>query len=782
MTNDLADQKTQNSSAYVLSGLLIALGATLLVGGMRLIALHGSAYYVLAGFIYVVSGVLVWRGNIWGARLYAALLIATLAWSLSEAGLTPWSLLPRLALPAALGLWFLALGRRREPNQNKTATTCPFNLAGSMGLLCFAAISVAFVSPPQALSTASLFSFENIAAMADVQGEASADWPNYGNTLRGTRFSPLTQITPENVSHLQVAWTFRSGETQNPITSAEATPLKVGDTIYTCTPHDVVIALDAESGAQRWRYDPHVGAATYFILTCRGVAYYHSAERRDACADRIILATMDERLLAIDAKSGKLCDDFGDRGTVSLREGMGQMLPHYQSQTSPPTIVKDHIVVGALVLDNQSVDMPSGTIRSFDPVTGRLQWAWDMGAPDRIGLPPVGQTYTRSTPNSWTVFAADEDLGLIYIPTGNPSPDFYGAGRRPFDEKFGSSIVALEIETGRPRWSFQTVHHDLWDYDLAAQPVLTNLDTPEGIKPALVQATKRGDIYVLDRRTGVPIVPVAERAVPQGAVPGEQLSRTQPFSGLALPSPLLTEASMWGLTPIDQMMCRIAYRESRYTGMFMPPGITPSIIMPGLTGMVNWGGVSIDPGHQVVIANYMIFPWRGHLVPRAAVPKAMAASPYTSLMRGTPYAWEQGPWLGPLGVPCSQPPWGALAAIDLSTNRVLWNEPLGTGHDSGPMGIPSMLPLTMGMPSFGGTVTTRSGLVFISGTMDRYLRAIDLRTGRELWKTRLPAGGQATPMTYSAGGRQYVVVTAGGHSIMGTKFGDYTIAYALPAR
>jgi len=774
-----ADRKTQSRPPYVLSGLLIALGVTLLVGGIRLAALHGSSYYVLAGSIDVACGVLLWRRNLWAERLYAALLLATLAWALWEAGLAPWSLLPRLALPAALGLWFFALRAPREPNEAQVAAS--LSSAGLAGLLCFALIAVAFVSPGQAVSSVAPYSFENIpATLEDQTGASDDEWHNYGNTLRGTRFSALTQITPENVSSLQVAWTFRSGEIQNPITSAEATPLKVGDTVYTCTPHGVVIALDAVSGAQRWRYDPHLAAATYWILTCRGVAYYHSPAPTGACADRIIMATMDERLLALDAKSGELCNEFGDRGTVSLREGMGQMSPHYQSPTSPPTIVKNHIIVGALVLDNQSVDMPSGTIRSFDPVTGRLQWAWDMGAPDRIGLPPPGQTYTRSTPNSWTVFAADEDLGLIYIPTGNPSPDFYGAGRRSFDEKFGSSVVALDIETGRPRWSFQTVHHDLWDYDLAAQPVLVNLDTPEGVKPALVQATKRGDIYVLDRRTGTPIVPVAERAVPQGALPGERLSKTQPFSGLALPSPLLTEASMWGVTPIDQMMCRIAFRQSRYSGMFMPPGLTPSIIMPGLTGMVNWGGVSIDPDHQVIIANYMIFPWRGHLVPRAEVPKAMADSPYTSLMRGTPYAWEQGPWLGPLGVPCSQPPWGALAAIDLGTNRVLWNRPLGTGHDTGPMRIPSMLPLTMGLPSFGGTVTTRSGLVFISGTMDRYVRAIDIRTGRELWKSRLPAGGQATPMTYSAGGRQYLLVTAGGHSILGTKFGDYTIAYALP--
>lgn len=773
-----ADRKTQRWPTYVLSGLLILLGMILLLGGARLAALHGSSYYVLAGAGDLACGMLLWRRSLWAERLYAASLLATLAWSLSEAGLVPWSLLPRLALPAALGLWFFALAHRRESNEPSMIRS--LNWAGSAGLLCFAVIAVAFLSPQPALSNVAPYSYESIPVASIEQIPASEEWRHYGNTLHGTRFSPLTQIKADNVAQLKVAWTFRSGEPQNAITSAEATPLKVGDTVYTCTPHNAVIAIDAQSGAQRWRYDPQVVPATYWILTCRGVAYYHSPVASGTCADRIITATMDQRLVALDAYSGELCDGFGDHGIVSLGEGMGQMLPHYQYPTSPPTIVKDHVVIGALILDNQSVDMPSGVIRSFDPVTGRLQWAWDMGAPERIGAPPAGQTYTRSTPNSWTVFAADEELGLVYIPTGNPSPDFFGAYRRSFDEKYGSSVVALDIETGRPRWSFQTVHHDLWDYDLAAQPVLADVNTPEGIKPALIQATKRGDIYILDRRTGTPLIPVAEREVPQGAVPGERLSKTQPFSDLALPSPRLTEASMWGATPIDQMLCRIAFRQSRYAGMFTPPGVTPAIIMPGLTGMVNWGGISIDPDHRVIIANYMMFPWRGHLIPRAEVPKQMAASPYTNLMRGAPYAWVQGPWLGALGVPCSQPPWGALAAIDLDTNRVLWNEPLGTGHDTGPFGISSLLSLTMGMPSFGGTVTTRSGLVFISGTMDRYVRAIDIRTGRELWRARLPAGGQATPMIYQAGGREYLVVTAGGHSILGTKLGDYTIAYALP--
>jgi quinoprotein glucose dehydrogenase len=403
-----------------------------------------------------------------------------------------------------------------------------------------------------------------------------------------------------------------------------------------------------------------------------------------------------------------------------------------------------------------------------------------MGAPERTGAPPPGETYTRSTPNAWTLFAADEQLGLVYVPTGNASPDFWGAKRRSFDEKYASSVVALDVATGRPRWSFQTVHHDLWDYDVSSQPTLVDLPTPTGSRPALIQATKRGDIYVLDRRDGTPIVPVHERAVPQGASPGDQVAKTQPFSELALASPVLAESSMWGVTPLDQLVCRIRLRESRYEGIFTPPGLQYTVIMPGLTGAVNWGGVSVDLDHNVLVTNYMMLPWRGRLVPRQQEPKEAAAAPFANRMLGTPFAWEQSPWLGPLAVPCSQPPWGALAAIDLGTQRILWSRPLGTGRDSGPLGIPSMLPFGMGVPSMGGTLTTRGGLVFISGTLDRYVRAFELRSGRELWKARLPAGGQATPMPYMAGGSQFLVVTAGGHSIMGTKFGDYTIAYALP--
>jgi quinoprotein glucose dehydrogenase len=772
MTQDQDRGLRRPRPPYVFATLLGAIAALLIAGGLRLVLLGGSPYFLIAGLVQVGSAVLLWQRNVWGAGLYAGMLLGTLVWALWEVGLTPWPLASRLAMPAGLGLWLLLPYARRGLTLDNPSNAATF--AGVAALTCFACIGLAFIHAQWTPFSGPLPPPNpTLAAAAD-------DWPHYGNTLRGTRFSALQQITAANVSSLRVAWIYRSGETPNPFSSTEATPIKIDDTLYTCTPTNTVIALDAVTGKPRWRHEAHNEESTYPIRTCRGVAYYRAPTSDVECPTRIIAATLDARLLALDANTGKPCNSFGHNGSVSLHDGMGPAERYYQYTTSAVTIVSGHVVLGALVFDNQSTDMPSGVIRSFDPLTGELQWAWDMGAPERIGAPPAGDTYTRSTPNSWTIFTADEQLGLVYVPTGDASPDFWGAKRRSFDEKYATSIVALDVATGRPRWSFQTVHHDLWDYDISSQPTLVDLPTPSGPRAALIQATKRGDIYVLDRRDGTPIVPVHERPVPQGASPGDWVAKTQPFSELALESPVLTEASMWGATPLDQLVCRIKFRQSRYEGIFTPPGLEYTVIMPGLTGAVNWGGVSMDLDHNLLVANYMMLPWRGRLVPRAQEPKDAASSPFANRMRGTPFAWEQTPWLGPLAVPCSQPPWGALAAIDLSTRRVLWSQALGTGHDSGPLDIPSMLPFTMGVPSMGGTLTTRGGLVFISGTLDRYLRAFELRTGRELWKARLPAGAQATPLTYMAGGRQFLVVTAGGHSIMGTKFGDYTIAYALP--
>lgn len=751
-------------AAGISAAILALLGVGLVLGGTQLALLGGSPYYVVSGALMMGSAAMLWRGSEWGDYLYCATIVTSVLWALWETHAEPWGLMARLLAVSLLGIAVFFPRGRPTPGPAAAASLAALALIG--GAFLFAPRpTLAPISPRTSGSSA-----------------VNEDWQNYGNTLRGTRFSALSQVTPENVSTLEIAWIHRSGEAPQPSAANQATPLKVGNTLYTCTPRSVVIAIDAANGQERWRFDPGNRPGPYVMRNCRGVAYHSAAGATAECSQRIISTTLDGRLIALDANAGHLCEGFGERGAVSLFEGFGAVTLGYQYTTSPPTIVGNHVILGGLVVDNQAVDMPSGVVRSFDAVTGALQWAWDIGAPDRTGAPPSGATYTRGTPNAWSIFSADEKLGLVYVPTGNPSPDFFGGERRGFDEKYGSSVVALDIETGRVRWSFQTVHHDLWDYDVPAQPALVDLPVDGGVRPALVQATKQGDVYVLDRRTGEPILPVTEREVPRGAVSNDWVSKTQPFSEVTLAAGTLRERSMWGLTPIDQMLCRITFRQSRYEGIYTPPGLQQTIVNPGISGAINWGGVSLDEDRQIIIANSMVFPWLIRLIPREQMKPEMSASAIWSLpMAGTPYVvLTQQPFLSPLQVPCVAPPWGYLNAIDARSGQLLWRRVLGTGRDVGPLGIPSMLPLPTGTPSFGGAVTTRGGLIFISGTLDRYLRAFDLRTGDELWKARLPAGGQATPMTYMAEGRQFIVVTAGGHFILGTKQGDYTIAYALP--
>lgn len=614
-----------------------------------------------------------------------------------------------------------------------------------------------------------------------------AQWPSYGRTLAGTRFTPADGITPANVGHLSVAWTYHTGEdpTKEPdprnLPAFEATPLKIADTLYLCTPRNQVIALDAERGTERWRFDPKAVVKGTFLLACRGVSYYESPKPLPQCQKRILIGTIDARLIALDAASGVPCSDFGKGGTVDLTENIGKVEAGFYGVTSPPTIARGLAIVGALVLDDQSIDVPSGVVRAFDPVSGALRWSFDMGNADPNAKPKPGETYTRGSPNAWSVYSADEALGLVYIPTGNNSPDYFGANRNATAEKYASAVVALDIETGVPRWTFQTVHHDLWDYDVPAQPVLVDLDTPQGKVPALIQTTKRGEIFVLDRRTGAPLSRVEERPVPGAAAKGDTVSPTQPFS-VDMPSlagPILTEASMWGVTPFDLLSCRTQFKTLRYEGPFTPPSVQGSIHFPSNMGGSNWGSVSFDEDRQILIANTSEVPAIVRLIPRdqVAAEKARGVRIHNT-QTGTPYAALQTPMLSPLGIPCNAPPWGRLTAIDLKTKRVIWQRPLGTTEDRAPFNIS----LALGMPNSGGALVTRSGLVFIGAAIDSYLRAFDIKTGKEVWKAKLPASAQATPMSFvsESDGRQYIVIAAGGHKVLSSKLGDSVIAFALP--
>lgn len=621
-----------------------------------------------------------------------------------------------------------------------------------------------------------------LATLLTATAAAATDWPVWGGSLAGTRHVALDQITPANVGQLQPAWVFHTGEDPlhkpdpRNLPAFEATPLKIGETLYLCTPRNQVIALDAETGAERWRFDPKTDTRGHYLVTCRGVSFADTPAAAE-CKRRIIAPTLDARLLALDADSGRPCTSFADQGAIHLTEGIGKVDPGTYAVTSAPLIAGGVIVTGALVLDNIAVDMPSGVVRAYDAVSGTLLWAWDAGRAD-------GETgYDRGSPNAWSSFSADETLGLVFLPTGNRSPDYFGGHRTAAEERYNSSVVALDLKTGAVRWSFQTVHHDIWDYDIPAQPVLADFPKDGALVPAVIQPTKQGQIFVLDRRTGEPLTRVEERAVPQGAVAGERTSPTQPFS-VEMPSfgpPRITDADLWGLTPFDRAWCRRELGKYRNEGIFTPPSPQGTLVFPNNMGAMSWGSVAVDPDRQVMIVNSSRVGSIVRLLTRAeADAREAKGETLYQPQRGTPYAALIDVFMSPLGIPCTAPPWGRLTAVDLKTRQILWDKPLGTVRDHAPL----PLPWELGMPNSGGALLTGSGLVFIGASADAYLRAFDIKTGEKLWQDRLPGGGQATPMSYLSekSGRQFVVIAAGGHTHLGTKLSDAVVAYALPAR
>jgi membrane-bound PQQ-dependent dehydrogenase (glucose/quinate/shikimate family) len=776
-------------SARIFPVLLMLLGAALLYDGIRLIVAGGTFYYAIAGIAVVCSGALLWRGKPLASRIYGALLLATLVWSLFEVGTDLWAMLPRLALLTLVGLCFLMpFVRRRLYSSNPPPL---LNSARSKSVAAAAAVGVAVILvigarnpvnelPPRFAATVQ-------SGTADVPGE----WHHYGNTTHGTRFARVDQITPENAGELQEIWHYRTGRSGQ----FKATPLLIGELLYACTAMNVIVALDAESGEKRWEFDPQLTVPPVgFNTTCRGVSYYRApADYTGTCRSRIIMGTTDARLLAVDALTGERCADFGNGGEVNLLTGIGEAKPNIYLVTTPPLIARNLAVVGTRVADNFEVNEPSGVVRAYDAVTGKFAWAWDMGRPGINTEPGPGEEYTRGTPNVWTLMSYDDSLGLVYAPTGNSTPDFFGAHRSEASEKYTSSIVALDVNDGSVRWSFQTVHHDVWDYDLPSQPTLVDLPQADGtIVPALVQPTKRGELFLLDRRTGTPIADVEERPVPQGAVPDEWLAKTQPFS-VGMPQfrgPDLTEADMWGLTPFDHMWCRRAFLNLRYEGHFTPPSIEGTLVYPGNAGGFNWGGVAVDEDNQLMVATPLLMASRLALIPRDKVPKETRRY----LQLGTPYAAEIRMFMSPLAMPCIEPPYGRIAVVDLQTRKVLWNKRLGTTNESGPLGTKIGVRLPMGVPVAAGSMVTKGGVIFYGGSMDRYFRAFDLRTGDELWREYLPAPAHATPMSYLSpkSKRQIVVIAVPAERRFGMAesderrpppdpLGGHVIAYALPS-
>jgi quinoprotein glucose dehydrogenase len=767
--------------------LALALGARLAFSGLPLIAggtwlalLGGSWYYVLAGAALVISGALLAARRLHGAVLYAGLVAATTLWAISEVGLDGWALIPRLVgpylvlLPVIASLPLLAPGERGRRLARWSLAS--FAVAASV---IVAAVAVASRPAPAGVMPAP-------GAAAATPFSAAKDWPAYGGGTDADRYSALRQIDRDNVATLRRAWVALTGDLVRRNYAPETTPLKVGDTLYLCTGRNILIALDAASGAERWRRDPHVpDTAIPYTAACRGVVYYAppSAAPDQQCAERIIEGTVDARLVAVDARTGEPCKGFGAGGQVDTTVGLGLFAPSTVSFTSPPALVRGVIVVGHRIADGMERNMPSGVILGYDAVTGALRWAWDMGQPGETGLPAEGETFTRGTPNMWTIAIADEAQGFVYLPFSGPAGDFWSAARTPIEQEYSTTLVALDVLTGRPVWKFQTVHSGVWDYDLGGPPSLITYDAGNGPTPALVLPTKTGDIYVLDRRTGKPLTGVEERPAPQGGAEPEQRSPTQPASLYHSLRPHdLTERSMWGMSPYDQLLCRILFRRASYKGVFTPPTDKQRYIQyPGANGGVDWGGLAVDPARAVLVANYSDIADYARLRTKSAAELAASPRPREPQLRASPYRFDDNVgWRMPItGLMCKAPPYGHIRAVDLATGRMIWDRPLGTARANGPFGAPSMLPIDIGTPNNGGSVVTAGGLVFIAAATDNLIR--DIETGRTLWQDVLPAGGQATPMTYEADGRQYVVVVAGGHHLMDTPAGDYVVAYALPA-
>jgi quinoprotein glucose dehydrogenase len=620
----------------------------------------------------------------------------------------------------------------------------------------------------------------------------ASEWPSYGGDPGGQRYAVLDEITRDNVAQLEEAWTFHTGDVSDGRgevrsgSAFEGTPILVDGLLVFCTPFDRVVALDPSNGREVWSFDPEIDLQGDYAnqLVCRGVAHWRDARAAPGapCARRIFLGTLDSRLVALDAATGRRCADFGAGGEVALEAEAGETLWRGEySITSPPAVLGDRVVVGSAVSDNSRVDAPSGVVRGFDARSGRELWAWDLAPPgfDHRRGPTSAAGYALGTPNVWAPMSVDAERDLVFVPTGNAANDYW-RGERAGMNHYGSSVVALRGSSGEVVWQFRTVYRDLWDYDVPAQPTLTTLRRDGREIPALVQTTKMGLLFVLDRETGESLFPVEERPVPQDGAPGEQLSPTQPFP--LKPPPLvphrLALEDVWGLTFWDRNRCRELVGSLRNEGIYTPPSLQGSLAYPGNAGGSNWGGVAVDPGRQVVVANVTDIPFGVRLVPRRDYEAQRAAHPHDEFApaRGTPYALQRFRILSPLGLPCNPPPWGTLAAVDLAAGEILWQVPLGTVRDIAPL----PLPLRMGVPNLGGPALTSSGLVFIGAAMDDYLRAFDLESGEELWRGRLPAGGQATPMLYRIGSRPYVVIAAGGHARMGSRLGDALVAFSLP--
>jgi quinoprotein glucose dehydrogenase len=630
--------------------------------------------------------------------------------------------------------------------------------------------------------------------LAQAAPEQQGGWPAYGGDAGGSRYSPLTQINAKNVGELKLAWTFRTGELGQGVkdwrrSAFEATPILYNGTLYLTTSSTDVVAVDAASGALRWHHDSQSRKDLHYSDgVSRGVSVWvdEKAAQGAPCQARIFAPTLDGRLLALDAANGKPCPDFGEQGAVNLLKDIRSTFREGDEWrdylvTSPPAILDGKVIVGSSIGDNRAVLEELGTVRAFDARSGQLVWDWDP-IPRDAGNPIYKEWDSEklgnaSAANAWAPLSVDTARHLVYVPTGSASPDFFG-GERPGSNRWANSIVALDGETGKLKWGQQLVHHDIWDYDVGSQPTLATVRHDGKSVDAVIQATKTGFLFTFDRDSGAALFPIEERAVPQDAVAGEHPSPTQPFP--SAPPALVRQSKLtpddaWGVAWFDTRACRKRIEEYRSEGIFQPPAVKDSLMQPGNAGGSNWGGIAFDPQRQLAIANTMNLPFVVALVPRAELAAQRASEEYKGFefarQNGTPYGMRRKSFTSGLGIPCVKPPWGTLAAVDMERGTIKWQIPLGDTPG---------LHLNLGMPGIGGPIVTAGGVIFIAATMrDDRLRAFNTDDGKLLWSASLPAGGQATPMTYSVGGRQFVVIAAGGYKDESTR-GDYLVAYALP--
>lgn len=794
----------------VLLGLaLLATGLFCAIGGGKLVSLGGSWYFLLAGIVTLLSAIQFMRRRSSAVVLFILVFVGTLIWALADVGLVFWPLVSRLMVPAGLLLLSLITWpalRKREGKNPLTKISLALSAVIAVGMV---GTLVQMFQPHPTVA----FNGQPLPLIPVDKSKPQQDWNNYGRTPGGDRFAAIDQITRDNVKDLKVAWTFHTGDTPISPTGNGAedqqTPLQIGNTLYLCTPHNNVIAVEADTGKQIWKREINAQAEVW--PRCRGLAYFDVTKPLtqpnqpgstpvtavtlapgDTCQRRILMNTIDARLIAINADNGELCAGFGNGGVVNLKEGLGEAQdPKYQL-TSAPTLAGTTVVVGGRVADNVQTDMPGGVLRGFDVITGKQRWAFDPGNVDPNAVLLPGQNYVRSTPNSWAPMSYDPAMNTVFLPMGSSSVDLWGANRTELDHKYGASVLALDATTGKEKWVYQTVHNDLWDFDLPMQPSLVDFPMPDGTKkPAVVIGGKTGMIFVLDRATGKPLTKVEELPMPQGHIPNEQYTKTQPHStGMPqIGNQTLHESDMWGATLFDQLVCRIAFKSMRYDGLFTVPDTDKSLSFPGSLGGMNWGSMSFDPNNQYMFVNDMRLGLWVQMIPAdtgkiargsnggEAINTGMGAVP----LKGTPYAVNKNRFMSPLGIPCQAPPFGTLSAIDMKTRQIVWQVPVGTVEDTGPFGIKMKAKMPIGMPTLGGTLATQGGLVFIAGTQDYYLRAFDSSTGKEVWKARLPVGSQGGPISYTSpkNGKQYILISAGG-ARQSPDRGDYVIAYALP--